>query len=144
MLGFPLEIWSMLFSTLGGAFMKLWTESRADLQEERLYNSKNFEAYEKSMVRAAGLNRPKDMSMKKLLVVSVMGMAFFILLAPLWGMSTQVPIEVIDGFKFLFLDFTTTVTEYIELTGVVTPDWLGHAILSVFGLYFGQSIARRR
>jgi len=144
MLGFPLEIWSMLFSTLGGAFMKLWTESRADLQEERLYNSNNFEAYEKSMVRAAGLNRPKDMSMKKLLVVSVMGMAFFILLAPLWGMSTQVPIEVIDGFKFLFLDFTTTVTEYIELTGVVTPDWLGHAILSVFGLYFGQSIARRR
>jgi len=144
MLGFPLEIWSMLFSTLGGAFMKLWTESRADLQEERLYNSNNFEAYEKSMVRAAGLDKPKDMSMKKLLVVSVMGMAFFILLAPLWGMSTQVPIEVIDGFKFLFLDFTTTVTEYIELTGVVTPDWLGHAILSVFGLYFGQSIARRR
>ena len=144
MLGFPLEIWSMLFSTLGGAFMKLWTESRADLQEERLYNSNNFEAYEKSMGRAAGLNKPQDMSMKKLLVVSVMAMAFFILLAPLFGLPNQVPIEVTEGFKFLFLDFTTTVTEYIELNGVVTPDWLGHAILSVFGLYFGQSIARRR
>ena len=144
MFGFPLEVVTLLASTLGGAFMKLWTESRADVQEERMYNSKNFEAYEKSMGRAAGLDKPKDMRMKKLLVVSVMGMAFFILLAPLFGLQTQVPVEVTDGFKFLFLDFTTTVTEYIELTGVVTPDWLGHAILSVFGLYFGQSIARRR
>jgi hypothetical protein len=144
MFGFPLEVVTMLVSTLSGAFMKLWTESRADLQEERMHKADNFKAYEMSMVRASGLNKPQDMSMKKLLVVSVMAMAFFILLAPLFGLPNQVPIEVTEGFKFLFLDFTTTVTEYIELNGVVTPDWLGHAILSVFGLYFGQSIARRR
>jgi uncharacterized membrane protein YfcA len=73
-----------------------------------------------------------------------MGMAGFILLAPLLGQNTTVPVEITSGFKFLFFDFTNTVTEYVELEGVVVPEWLSHAIMSVVGMYFGQSIVARK
>ena len=79
-----------------------------------------------------------------LLVVTFMAMAAFILLAPLFDRHTVVPVEVTSGFKFLFMDSTTTVTAYIQLEGVVTPEWLGHAIMAVVGLYFGQSISKRK
>ena len=143
MFGLPLEVLTMLASTLGGAVMKMWSQSQADLAEERNWRLDKFKAEEASKERAAKLNTPADMSMKKLLVVSVMAMAGYILLAPAFGLSTQVPVEVTSGFKFLFLDFTNTVTEYVQLEGVVTPEWLGHSIMAVFGLYFGQSITKR-
>jgi hypothetical protein len=58
-------------------------------------------------------------------------------------MPTVVPVEVTSGFKFLFLDFTNTVTEYVTLEGMVTPEYLPHAIMSVVGFYFGNSMAKR-
>jgi len=71
-------------------------------------------------------------------------MAAFILITPaLWGVKTQVSIEYIEGFKFLFLDFTKTITKYVELEGVVTPAYLSHAIMAVVGFYFGNSNAKR-
>ena len=73
-----------------------------------------------------------------------MAMAAFILLAPVMGFQTVVPVEVTSGFKVLFLDFTNTVTQWIPLKGMVTPEWLPHAIMSVVGMYFGQSIVSRR
>jgi hypothetical protein len=71
-------------------------------------------------------------------------MAMFIIAAPLFGQTTQVPVVSTEGFKLLFLDFTKDVTEYIQLEGVVTPEWLSHAIMAVVGLYFGASISSRR
>ena len=144
MLGLPVEIWTMLASTLGGAFMKMWSQAQADKAEHYNQMLGNFKAAERSKKRAGELNSASDMSMKKLLVVSFMAMAGFILLAPLFGMNTVVPVEVTSGFKFLFMDFTNTVTEYIQLEGVVTPACLGHAIMAVVGLYFGQSISKRK
>jgi hypothetical protein len=73
-----------------------------------------------------------------------MAMAMFILLAPLLGHGTQVPVISTEGFKLLFLDFTHEVTSWVELEGFVTPEWLSHAIMAVVGLYFGSSITSRR
>ena len=81
---------------------------------------------------------------RKFLVVSFMAMAMFIIVAPLFGQSTQVPIISTEGFKLLFLDFTQEITEYVQLEGIVTPEWLSHAIMAVVGLYFGSSISSRR
>ena len=68
----------------------------------------------------------------------------FILIAPNLNLPTVVPVEVTSGFKFLFLDFTNTVTEWVTLEGMVTPEWLPHAIMSVVGMYFGQSLVSRK
>jgi hypothetical protein len=66
-------------------------------------------------------------------------MAYFILFAPLFNLPTVVPIEVTTGLLF----WKETVTEYITLEGMVTPEWLPHAIMSVVGFYFGNSMAKR-
>jgi hypothetical protein len=143
MFGLPIEILTMLMSTLGGAAMKMWSQSQADLADERNFRKEQFMNVEASMERAGKLRTPEASWAKKFLVVSFMAMAAYILVAPALGMSTVVPVEVTSGFKFLFLDFTNTVTEYISLEGTVVPEWLGHAIMAVVGLYFGQSITRR-
>jgi uncharacterized membrane protein YfcA len=55
-----------------------------------------------------------------------------------------VPIEVTSGFKFLFLDFTNTATEYLQLDGFVTPEWLPIAIMNIIGFYFGSAAMQRK
>ena len=143
MFGLPLEVITMLASTIGGGFMKMWSQSQADKADQfgRLVSS--FKEEEASRERAANMTSPEASWAKKFLVVSFMAMAAYILLAPAFGLNTQVPVEVTSGFKFLFLDFTNTVTEYVDLNGTVVPEWLGHSIMAVVGLYFGQSITRR-
>jgi hypothetical protein len=81
--------------------------------------------------------------MRKAITLSFLGMAYIILFAPIFGLPTVVPVEVTEGFNLLMFDFTTTVTEYVTLEGMVTPEWLPHAIMSVVGFYFGNSIAKR-
>jgi hypothetical protein len=44
----------------------------------------------------------------------------------------------------LFLDFTNTVTEYIQLKGFVTPEWLPVAIMNIIGFYFGSAAMQRK
>jgi hypothetical protein len=42
------------------------------------------------------------------------------------------------------LDFTNTYTEYVQMEGFVTPDWLPFAISNVVGFYFGSAAMQRR
>ena len=144
MFGLPLEVITMLMSTLGGAVLKMWSQTSEDKARQQDMLMQMHTQQEVNINNARAFQNPNAAWIRRFLVVSFMGMAAFILLAPMFGMQTTVPIEVTEGFKFLFLDFTTTVTEYITLEGIVTPDWLGHAILSVVGMYFGSSIVNRR
>jgi uncharacterized membrane protein YfcA len=78
-----------------------------------------------------------------IVVFSLLAGIGIVFLAPIMGMQTNVPIEVTEGFKFLFIDTTTTVTEYIALTGFVTPEWLPVAIMNIIGFYFGSAAMKR-
>jgi uncharacterized membrane protein YfcA len=144
MFGLPFEVITMLASTVGGAVMKMWSQSQADKAEQQQQLLGRFDATEGSRKRAAKLNNPNAQWIKRFLVVSFMGMAAFILLAPVMGLNTVVPVDVTTGFSILFFDFKNTVTEWQTLSGMVTPEWLPHAIMAVVGLYFGQSIVARR
>ena len=103
-----------------------------------------FSASEDSVAAARAYDTPNAQWIRRFLVVSFMGMAMFILIAPILNLPTVVPVEVTSGFKLLFFDFTSTVTEWRTLEGMVTPEWLPHAIMSVVGMYFGQSIVARK
>lgn len=144
MFGLPMEAVTMMGSTLGGAGMKMWAQSQADKAEQQKQLLSRMDASEKSVDAARAHQNPNAQWIRRFLVISFMSMAMFILLAPLLGFSTVVPIDVTTGFKILFLDFTNTVTEYVSLQGMVTPVWLPHAIMSVVGMYFGQSIVARK
>jgi len=144
MFGLPLEIITMLGSTIGGAVMRIWSQSNADKAEQWKMALEAGRENELSRSAAREWSTPHANWTRKFLVVSFMAMAMFLILAPLLGQTTQVPIISTEGFKILFLDFTKEVTEYIQLEGVVTPEWLSHAIMAVVGLYFGSSISSRR
>jgi len=144
MFGLPVEMITMLLSVLGGAVMKMWSQAQSDKADQQKALMQRFSASEDSVSNARSYDTPNAQWVRRFLVVSFMGMAMFILLAPLLNLPTVVPVEVTSGFKLLFLDFTNTVTEWRTLEGMVTPEWLPHAITSVVGMYFGQSIVARR
>jgi len=144
MFGLPMEMITMILSVLGGAVMKMWSQSQSDKADQQKALIERFSASEETVQNARAYQNPNAQWIRRFLVVSFMAMAGFILLAPVLGFNTVVPVEVTSGFKFLFLDFTNTVTEWVTLEGMVTPEWLPHAIMSVVGMYFGQSIVTRR
>ena len=141
----PLEVVTMLGSTVGGAVMKMWAQSSADKAELNKRLIGNFKQGEASKESARAFQNPNANWIRRFLVISFMAMAVYILIAPvLFNTTTQVPVITTEGFKLLFLDFTREVTRWVELKGIVTPEWLSHAIMAVCGLYFGQSICQRR
>ena len=145
MFGIPTEVITMLGSTVGGAVMKMWSQSNADKAEQYNRLIGNFKESEASKESARAFQNPNANWIRRFLVISFMAMAAYILLAPaIFNTTTQVPIISTEGFKLLFLDFTHEVTEYIQLEGIVTPEWLSHSIMAVVGLYFGSSICSRR
>ena len=144
MFGLPMEMITMILSVLGGAVMKMWSQAQSDKAEQQKALIQRFSASEDSVSNARAYQNPNAQWIRRFLVVSFMGMAAFILTAPLLDLPTVVPVEVTSGFKFLFLDFTNTVTEWKTLEGMVTPEWLPHAIMAVVGMYFGQSIVSRK
>jgi len=144
MFGLPMEMITMILSVLGGAVMKMWSQAQSDKAEQQKALIQRFSASEDSVANARAYQNPNAQWIRRFLVVSFMGMAAFILTAPLLDLPTVVPVEVTSGFKFLFLDFTNTVTEWETLEGMVTPEWLPHAIMAVVGMYFGQSIVARK
>lgn len=144
MFGLPIEAISMLASTLMGGLMKLWGNNRADIADERKYQGKTAEQIEAMTQNARAYQTPNAAWVRRFIVIMVLFLgAAIVLLAPLTGQVTNVPIEVTEGFKFLFLDFTNTVTKYVQLEGYVTPEWLPVAIMNIIGFYFGSAAMRR-
>jgi len=144
MFGLPMEMITMILSVVGGAVMKMWSQAQSDKADQQKALISQFSASEDSVASARAHQNPNAQWIRRFLVVSFMAMAGFILLAPIMNLPTVVPVEVTSGFKLLFLDFTNTVTEWRTLEGMVTPEWLPHAIMSVVGMYFGQSIVSRK
>ncbi len=136
MFGFPLEVITMILSTIGGAYIRMKSDTKKDLAEERAYRADTVKA-------AREFKNPSANWTRRFITISFIGMSFIILMAPFFGLATVVPVEITEGFKFLFFDFTTTVTEYVTLEGMVTPEYLPYTIMSIIGFYFGNSMARR-
>jgi len=132
MFGLPMEVITMLISTVGGAYIRMRTDNQKDLADERLARTGALQS-------ARDFKGPQVSWMRKFITMSFIGMAFIILLAPMFNLPTVVPVEVTTGFLF----WKETVTEYITLEGMVTPEYLPFTIMSIVGFYFGNSMARR-
>ena len=144
MFGLPIEAISMLGSTLLGGVMKMWGQAQADKAEQHKMLLQKNDQIEKGVEAARQMQNPNAAWVRRFIVVSSMlagiGIVF---LAPMLSMPTNVPIEVTEGFKFLFLDFTETNTVYKQLEGFVTPEWLPVAIMNIIGFYFGSAAMKR-
>jgi uncharacterized membrane protein YfcA len=99
---------------------------------------------EKGVNNARQMQNPNAAWIRRFIVImSLMAGIGIVFLAPILGIQTNVPIEITEGVKFLFIDTTHTVTEYITLQGFVTPEWLPVAIMNIIGFYFGSAAMKR-
>lgn len=145
MFGLPVEAISMIGSTALGGLMKMWGQAQADKAEQFKQMMARNGQIEEGVNNARQMQNPNAAWIRRfIVVVSLLGGLGIVFLAPILGHSTFVPVEVNEGFKFLFLDFSNTVTKYIEMQGFVTPDWLPFAITNIIGFYFGSAAMQRK
>ena len=145
MFGIPLEAITMISSTVLGGVMKAWGQAQQDKHDQFKMMMQRNEQIEQGVQNARQMQNPNAAWIRRFIVVTAMlGGLGIVFLAPILGHSTFVPVEVTEGFKLLFLDFTNTVTEYKEMYGFVTPDWLPFAITNIIGFYFGSAAMQRK
>lgn len=145
MFGIPLEVISMIASTILGGYMKMKADARQDEADRNLATLNLLKVQEKSHSRASKMQTKSAKWARKFIVVCLMAMAAFILVAPvLFQQNTNVLTEVTHGFKLWLFDFTWDTNEWKQLAGVVTPDWLPYAIMNVLGFYFGTAAVNRK
>jgi len=135
----------MVGSTVLGGVMKMWGQAQQDKAEQFKQMMARNGQIEEGVQNARAMQNPNAAWVRRFIVIMAMcGGLGIVFLAPLLGQPTNVPVEVTSGFKFLFLDFTNTVTEYIQLEGFVTPEWLPLALTNVIGFYFGSAAMQRK
>ena len=145
MFGLPVEAISMIGSTALGGLMKMWGQAQADKAEQFKQMMARNGQIEEGVNNARQMQNPNAAWIRRFIVVmALLGGLGIVFLAPMLGQPTNVPIESTEGFKFLFLDFTNTVTKYIQLEGFVTPEWLPVAIMNIIGFYFGSAAMQRK
>lgn len=145
MFGLPIEAVSMIGSTALGGIMKMWGQAQADKQNQFEMMMKQNQATQETVNSARQYQNPNAAWIRRFIVVmALLGGLGIVFLAPFMNQVTNVPIEVTEGWKFLFFDFTNTATEYIQLEGFVTPEWLPVAIMNIIGFYFGSAAMQRK
>jgi uncharacterized membrane protein YfcA len=145
MFGLPIEAISMIASTALGGIMKMWGQAQADKQNQFEMMMRQNQATQETVNSARAYQNPNAAWIRRFIVVmALLGGLGIVFLAPFMGQVTNVPIEVTEGWKFLFFDFTNTVTKYVQLEGFVTPEWLPVAIMNIIGFYFGSAAMQRK
>jgi len=123
MFGVPLEILSMLVSTLGGFFLTHKANEAERLHEERTY-------------RADSIREARDdtngVYVRRFIVLVMMSLLSYIVIAP--SLIDANAVIVSEGWFF------TTTT---EVKGIVYDDTIRMIITSIIGYYFGSSSAAR-
>jgi len=145
MLGLPIEAISMLGSTLLGGLMKIASQRMADkATEQKLLIARNQHIEESINYAAQRDNTDGGNYIRRAIAIfALLGGLGIVFMAPMMQEVTNVPIQVTEGWKFLWFDFTNTVTKYIQLEGYVTPEWLPVAIMNIIGFYFGAGAMKR-
>ncbi len=115
----------------------------ADRAEQHRLMLERHVASEEAKVSARNYETPHSNWVRRFLVISFMTMAFVAMLAPFFGLPTVVSIEQESiSILGLFSFGGGTILQAVE--GIIAPLWLGQAVMSIVGFYFGQSVASRK
>lgn len=123
MFGIPLEILSMVVSTLGGFYLTHKANEAERLHEERTYKA--------DMIREARADK-NGVWVRRFIVVVMMALLAYIVVAP--SLMDANAVIVSEGWFF------TTTT---EVKGIVYDDTIRMIITSIIGYYFGSASASR-
>jgi len=148
----PIEVMTMAGGAAMGHLFKMMSAAQEAKREQQklmigMMEAKTKEADAASAratsaadAAAARASDPFTKLTRRIFVLSVVVMVLIYLLAPFFGMSIAVPVEVQKGFNFLgLIDTTKTVTEYITLNSVVSFQEIWITFLAAGSFYLGKS-----
>lgn len=139
--GLPVELVTMLGSTLFSGLMTMWGQS-IQAKNEQFNNliklqTKQYDNHLEQIKVDKGFAFTR-----RALAFLIAGAAVMAIFLPsLIGVPSLIETtSETNGFFGLFKDSTVN---YVETNALVVPEWLKHAMLSIIGLYFGNSIVKK-
>ena len=148
MLGLPLELVTMLGSTVLGGVMSIWGQSIKARQAEQkmLMERANFNAKQAVLAREAGKNDKHFAWTRRLIALSAV---FAIIVLPKLVAVFYPEVSVIVGYTEIqtgFLDFMfgpgEEVVKWKYAQGFVITPLDTHIVSAIVGLYFGAGFAK--
>jgi hypothetical protein len=128
-------------SAAAGFIFRMAANSQANIQQERLANSKQFAEVEVSTA-AARKHQGKFASITRtIMAIVLLGMIVFLLVVGI-NVPTNLVIEIPAG-SFLGVFSWGASTEIITVKGLVAYPWLPKMVFIIIGFYFGQGSAKR-
>ena len=139
--GLPLELITMLGSTVLSGVMTLWGQSiKAKNEQFNNLIMAQTKQYENQVVQLKA--DPGFSFTRRVLAFLIAGAAVAAIFLPSLIGGTSL-IEVTNETSGLFGIFSDKSVEFVETNALVVPEWLKHAMLSIVGLYFGNSIVKK-
>jgi hypothetical protein len=152
MIMIPVEVMTMAGGAAMGHLFKMMSAAQEakreqqKLQLEMLRGKQEVAAADRESASksadaaAARASDPFTKLTRRIFVLSVVLMVMIYLIAPFFGMSIAVPVEVQKGFNFLgIIDTTKTVTEYVTLNSMVSFQEIWITFLAAGSFYLGKS-----
>jgi hypothetical protein len=149
----PIELLTMGGGALMGGLMKFAAIGQKNKADNHKMTMEAFSEKRKAKqeaevgiqnARNAFKNDPFAKLTRRIIVLAILGLAYWQYMAGLTGLDIVMPVMVESGFNFLgIIDTTSTATEYQTFSNaVVIQDWMKHAILAIISFYFGQAAAK--
>ena len=147
MFGLPLELITMLFSTILGGVMSIWGQSikGRQAQNEMLMQRVNFEAKQVNRARDAGKNDKHFAWTRRLIALSAV---FSIIVLPklvaVWypDVSVYVGYTEATGGLFNWLFGPDEAIQWKMAQGFVITPLDTHIVSAIVGLYFGAGFTK--
>ena len=139
--GLPLEVVTMLGSSLFSGIMTMWAQSSKDRADQfkQLIEARTLD--NRNQIEQIKVDKTFPMTRRFIAIAFVLAAIGSLYVPALFDIPHI--IEVTSSTEGLFGLFKDTVTNYVPVEGFVHPDWLRISIFSIMGLYFGNSIAKR-
>jgi hypothetical protein len=147
MFGLPLELLTMLGSTVLGGVMSIWGQSIKAKQENNkmLMERANFNAEQVNIARSAGKNDKHFAWTRRLIALSAV---FSIIVLPKAVAVFYPEVSVIVGYSEIqgglwnFLFGPEKVVEWKAAEGLVITPLDTHIVSAIVGLYFGAGFTK--
>lgn len=152
----PIELLTMGGGAAMGGLMKFMAisqknkaESQKLLIERNKADQDNTNANRKSSTASADAaakrtNDPFAKATRRIIVLAILGLAYWQYMGGLTGLDIVVPVTVQEGFNFLgIIDTTKEVVKYeVFSNALVVQEWMKLSILAIISFYFGTGAAK--
>ena len=137
----PVELLTMGGSTILSAVMTMWSQSMRDKNEQFNNAIRGLTGQYDNQINQIKVDKGFAFTRRVLAFLIAGGAMLAIFFPVIWGVPSL--IETTSETSGLFGLFKDNVTTYVETNALVVPEWLKHAMLSIVGLYFGNSIVKK-